>query len=69
MLWSTLPMAQWFNNGISVTLIAMCISVLCIFGCSCIVEKGRLLLFEKVGIERLILFMTKKADKLIKDNI
>ena len=40
--------------GMPSTLVAMCVTVLIIFLFACLAEKGRIILFEKLGINNLL---------------
>lgn len=50
-LWSSLPLRQWFDGGILETLAGMLISVISIFVICCLVDKCRMVLFYFLGIE------------------
>lgn len=59
-LWSSLPLRQWFDGGILTTLMGMVISVISIFVICCLVDKCRMVLFHFIGIEAKV----KKLDAM-----
>ena len=65
LLWDSLPMHQWFTMGIPSTLVAMCVTVLIIFLFACLAEKGRIILFEKLGINNLLSYITQTTERMI----
>lgn len=51
--------------GIPSTLVAMCVTVLIIFLFACLAEKGRIILFKKLGINNLLSYITQTTERMI----
>lgn len=65
LLWNSLPMKRWFMMGIPETLFYMCMTVICVFAISCLIERVRLCLFELFKINALILVISQGISRFI----